>query len=100
MKLRNPLAAAAEWAERMSNPEETLRRKQQELQQRREREAEQPPIPEENQTPAAAAAPSPAPAPVQRPGPGADELRSAIWAGCIMLAVACSIVAFFIGMIR
>ena len=99
MKLTNPLAAAAAWAERMSNPEAVNAKKQQAAQQRREQEAEQPPIPEAESHAEASPAPV-APKSKKKPPVSGDELRSAVWAGCIMLGVAGSVVAFFIGMIR
>ena len=99
MKFTNPLAAAAAWAERMSNPEKAAERKRQESEERRTKEAEQPPVPEEETSAEAAPVPE-APKTKKKPRQYGDEFRSAVWAGCIMLGVACSVVAFFIGMIR
>ena len=99
MKFTNPLAAAAAWAERMSDPGAAAERKQRESEERRSKEAEQPPVPEAET--AAEAAPVPeAPKTEKKPRQYGDEFRSAVWAGCILLGVACSVVAFFIGTIR
>ena len=100
MKFTNPLAAAAAWAERMSNPQAVEQRKQQESAQRRAQEAEQPPIPEEEATPEAGEPPVAPPPPEEKSPQLGDERRSAVWAGCILLGVGCSIVAFILGMIR
>ena len=98
MKLKNPLAAAAAWAERMSDPANAAPKKR-ESEPPKKQEAEQPPIPEAQSEPEAAPAPV-APTSAKKPPVSGDELRSAVWAGCIMLGVAGSVVAFFIGMIR
>ena len=99
MKFINPLAAAAVWAERMSNPEAVKQREKRESEQRRAQEAQQPPVPEVDASSEAAPAPA-APKTEKQPRKIGAEFRSALWAGCIMVGVICSIVAFFIGMIR
>lgn len=103
MQFKNPLAAAAAWAERLSDPETVNARRQQkqqqEARQRREQEAEQPPVPEAESISDAPPSPITPPA-AEDTQKSAEERRSAIWALCIMLGVVSSVVAFFIGMIR
>ena len=99
MKLKNPLAAAAAWAERMSDPEAAKAKQREDSQQRREQEAVQPPVPEA-ESPAEAAPVPTVPPKAQKKTRDPDELRSAVWAGCIMLGVISSVAAFFLGMIR
>ena len=98
MKFKNPLAAAAAWAERMSDPEAVKAKQQEDSRQRREQEAVQPPVPEAESP--AEGAPAPTPLKTQKNPRDPDELRSAVWAGCIMLGVISSVAAFFLGMLR
>ena len=105
MKFTNPLAAAAAWAERMSNPENALRHKQKESEEQPLRESRQPEVPEPSPGPAQEAEPEAAPVPAApagetQPTSRINERLSAVWAGCIMVGVVSSVVAFFIGMIR
>lgn len=103
---KNPLAAAAAWAERMSNPEETIRKKQEAVARARENEAQLPPVPEAEAEPAAAlekiskAENPPRPAAAGRAPRNAESFRSMVWAGCIMVGVVCSLLAFLMGMFR
>lgn len=121
---RNLFAAASEWAERMSNPDSPLKppERVRERPQREEKpSAEERPHAEERPlaegrtfaegkyAPAAAEsaeAEEAPPKPAERKrgrnaGTGTEEeLRSAVWAGCIMLGVAASLYAFLLGMIR
>ena len=109
-RFKNPLAAAAAWAERMSDPEAVEQRNREAAEKRRAAEAEQPPIPEADAAPdavpdtesAAEEPPAPAaPAPRREKQPRETEsLRSVVWAGCILLGVVCSLVSFVIGMVR
>ncbi len=98
-RFRNPLAAASSWAERMANPRGYAEQKQEEAQQHRMQEAQQPPVPEADDGDVPAPPLSSSPAPVKK-SRSFDELRSVVWAGCIMVGVLCSLAAFLIGMIR